>query len=134
MDSQRLDANRGSKMAPQPLDHLRAAGALLRAAAIAVIALQAVSAFAQLPEPTELVDQQHCMFCHTTDAPFLAPSFHQIAERYRDAPNASAMLEEKLRHGGKAHWGDTSMPLPEDRGGPLSAPDARVLVRWVLSQ
>lgn len=112
----------------------RAGTILMRAAAVLAVSLQAASALAQLPEPTELVDQQHCMFCHTPDAPFFAPSFHQIAERYRDKPNASTMLVEKLRHGGKAHWGDMSMPLPEDRGGPLSAEDARTLVQWVLSQ
>jgi cytochrome c551/c552 len=86
------------------------------------------------PEPTALVDQQHCMFCHTSDAPFLAPSFQQIAERYRNDPNAQFALEHKLRLGGKAHWGDMSMPLPAERGGPLSAKDAHILVKWVLSQ
>lgn len=94
----------------------------------------ALPAIAQPQEPTELIDQQHCMFCHTIDAPFLAPSFHQIADRYRDKPHASDMLEQKLRLGGKAHWGDTAMPLPADRGGPLSPKDARTLVEWVLSQ
>jgi cytochrome c551/c552 len=39
-------------------------------------------------EPAALVDQQHCMFCHTADVPFLAPSFHAIAERYRGTPHA----------------------------------------------
>ncbi len=107
---------------------------LFHAAAVCAVSLYAVAAHAQLAEPTELVDQQHCMFCHTSDAPFLAPSFHQIAERYRDKPNASTLLEDKLRHGGKAHWGDMPMPLPGDRGGPLSAQDARTLVQWVLSQ
>lgn len=107
---------------------------LIHAAAVCAVALYAVAAHAQLAEPTELVDQQHCMFCHTSDAPFLAPSFHQIAERYRDKPKAGTMLEEKLRHGGKAHWGDMPMPLPADRGGPLSAQDASTLVQWVLSQ
>lgn len=99
-----------------------------------IVAVWNGGVYAQLPEPTALVDQQHCMFCHTSDAPFLAPSFHQIAERYRDMPNAHVMLEEKLRHGGKTHWGDMAMPLAADRGGPLSAEDARTLVRWVLSQ
>ncbi|MCP3710055.1 cytochrome C [Paraburkholderia sp. CNPSo 3274] len=107
---------------------------LFHAAAVCALALYTIAAHAQLAEPTELVDQQHCMFCHTSDAPFLAPSFHQIAERYRDKPNASTLLEDKLRHGGKAHWGDMAMPLPDDRGGPLSAEDARTLVQWVLSQ
>lgn len=73
-------------------------------AACAVFVLTASAAHAET-EPTALVDQQHCMFCHTRDAPFLAPSFQQIAERYRDAPNAQFMLEHKLRLGGKAHWG-----------------------------
>jgi cytochrome c551/c552 len=92
------------------------------------------TAFAQRNEPTELVDQQHCMFCHTSDAPFLAPSFHQIADRYRNVPNSTAMLEHKLRMGGRAHWGDTAMPLPPERGGPLSAEDAHTLIQWVMSQ
>jgi len=117
-----------------PSFHDRAGQILLQAAVVCGFALHAVAAHAQLPEPTSLVDQQHCMFCHTSDAPFLAPSFHQIAERYRDKPNASTMLEDKLRHGGKAHWGDMAMPLPEERGGPLSAEDAHTLVQWVLSQ
>lgn len=85
-------------------------------------------------EPTALVNQQHCMFCHTRDAPFLGPSFQQIAERYRNVRGAQVMLEHKLRVGGQAHWGDTAMPLPPDRGGPLTRQDARVLIRWVLSQ
>lgn len=85
-------------------------------------------------EPTELVNEQHCMFCHMVDAPFLAPSFQQIAARYRNVPDAGVMLEQKLRVGGKAHRGDMSMPLPADRGGPLSQEDAHTLIQWVLSQ
>jgi cytochrome c551/c552 len=85
-------------------------------------------------EPTALVDQQHCMFCHTRDAPFLAPSFQQIAQRYHHVPDAQVMLETKLRTGGKAHWGDMAMPLPAERGGPITPEDAHTLVQWVLSQ
>jgi cytochrome c len=90
-------------------------------------------AFAQR-EPTELIDRQHCMFCHTVDAPFLAPSFQQIAGRYRKVPDARVMLEHKLRLGGKAHWGDMPMPPSSERGGPLSPEDAHTLIQWVLSQ
>ncbi|BFG75607.1 hypothetical protein PTKU46_36400 [Paraburkholderia terrae] len=90
--------------------------------------------WAQSNEPGELVDQHHCMFCHTSDAPFLAPSFHQIADRYRNVPNATQMLEIKLRKGGRAHWGDTAMPLPPERGGPISAEDAHQLIQWVMTQ
>src|ERR1041384_1597024 len=73
------------------------------------------------PEATELIDQQHCMFCHTIDAPFLAPSFRQIADRYRDKPNARAMLERKLRIGGKAHWGDVDATTRRTRRPSIAA-------------
>ena len=97
--------------APVPMiRQMSAITMFIQAVTVMAAVLHAGAARAQLPEPTALVNQQHCMFCHTTDAPFLAPSFQQIAERYRDKPNASAMLEQKLRHGGKAHWGDMAMP------------------------
>ncbi|AOR73148.1 cytochrome C [Burkholderia stabilis] len=107
-----------------------------RCFAFCLIAATAGTAAAQttVPEPTELVNAQHCMFCHTADMPFLGPSFHQIAARYRGIPNAADELERKLRVGGPAHWGDTPMPSAVDRGGPLSPDDAHQLVQWVLSQ
>lgn len=105
---------------------------MIGAACIFAVALSR-PAFAQ-PEPTDLINRQHCMFCHTVDAPFLAPSFHQIAERYRRKPYAADRLAEKLRVGGKAHWGDTPMPPAADRGGPLSPDEANTLVDWVLRQ
>jgi cytochrome c551/c552 len=110
-----------------------AAQFLTRFLTLAAAALLISAAHAAEPEPTPLVDQQHCMFCHTDNAAFLAPSFQQIAERYRNVPNAAAMLEHKLRMGGRAHWGDMAMPSPAERGGPLSAQDAHTLVQWVLS-
>ncbi|KWO47902.1 cytochrome C [Burkholderia sp. MSMB1459WGS] len=109
---------------------------IMRCAVLCVIAATAGTAAARtaVPEPTELVDAQHCMFCHTPDLTFLGPSFREIAERYRDDPHAAAYLERKLRVGGGAHWGDTPMPSALDRGGPLSVDDAHRLVQWVLSQ
>lgn len=97
-------------------------------------ALCATGAHAQQPEPTGLIEQQHCMFCHTVDKDYLAPSFHKIARRYRGRADAQATLEQKLRLGGRAHWGDMPMPAAEDRGAPLSPGDAHILVQWVLSQ
>lgn len=107
---------------------------LAHAAMTMALAAHAAGAHAQLSGPAALIDQQHCLFCHTNGAPFLAPSFHQIAERYRNTPDAGTMLEQKLRLGGKAHWGDTAMPPSAERSVPLSERDARTLVQWVLSQ
>lgn len=87
------------------------------------------------PEPSRLIDQQRCMFCHTVDTPHRAPSFQQISARYRDVPGAADMLEAKLRKGGEAHWGKVVMPSAAGRGGgPLSKAEAHTLVQWVLSQ
>lgn len=109
---------------------------IMRCIAFCAMAATAGMAAAQtaVPEPAELVDAQHCMFCHTPDMTFLGPSFHEIANRYRNDPNAGEELERKLRVGGRVHWGDTPMPPAIDRGGPLSADDAHRLVQWVLSQ
>ncbi|AOR73140.1 cytochrome C [Burkholderia stabilis] len=101
---------------------------------LALAWLASGTASAQVQEPAALIDQQHCMFCHTSDMPFLAPSFHEIAERYRNTPHAEDILANKLRLGGRAHWGDTAMPLPAERGGSLSSEDAHTLIRWVMSQ
>jgi cytochrome c551/c552 len=86
------------------------------------------------PEPSELVNAQHCMACHMIDKPLLAPSFEQIADRYRHDPLAIPTLADKLRNGGPAHWGDMPMPASVDRGGPLTDAQARVLVDWVLDR
>jgi cytochrome c551/c552 len=80
-----------------------------------------------------LIDEQHCMFCHTTQGANLAPSFPQIVERYRKVPGAGATLAKKLRVQGKAHWGDITMP-DADRVAPLSPEQADMVAQWVLAQ
>jgi cytochrome c len=106
---------------------------LSRGAAVLCVVLTAPAvAFAQFTV-TGLIEQQHCMFCHTTDGADLAPSFSQIAQRYRTSAGASVMLEKKLLVGGKAHWGDITMPAA-DPVPPLSDAEAHTLIQWVLSR
>jgi cytochrome c551/c552 len=99
-----------------------------------LLGLLTIGAAGAATEPTELVNAQHCMACHMIDKPFLAPSFEQIANRYRHDPLAMPMLVDKLRNGGPPHWGDMPMPASVDRGGPLTDAQARVLVHWVLDR
>ena len=77
-----------------------------------------------LPEPAELMNQQHCMFCRTTDAPLLAPSSKRIAARSRNVPDdrAGNTSRQRGRHGTQ---------LPVDRDGQLSPEDARPPIQWV---
>ncbi|KVD89609.1 cytochrome C [Burkholderia sp. ABCPW 14] len=100
----------------------------------AVSMVTADDARAQVREPTELIDPQHCMFCHAPNVRFLAPSLRQIAERYRDMPNAGEMLDQELRRGGRARWGGTPVPTAPERGGPLSSEHAHTLIQRVMSQ
>ncbi|BCQ28954.1 c-type cytochrome (plasmid) [Caballeronia sp. NK8] len=117
----------------RPLRHARARMARMLGLCVYVSVCGRCLAF-NTPEPSRLVDEQRCMFCHTVDTPFRAPSFQQIADRYRDVPGAGDMLERKLRQGGEAHWGKKPMPSAAGRGGgPLSREDAHELVQWVLS-
>jgi cytochrome c len=80
-----------------------------------------------------VIEQQHGKFCHTTEGADLAPSFPQIAQRYRTSAAASAMLENKLLIGGKPRWGDITMP-EADAAPPLSSDDVHALIQWVLSR
>src|SRR3569833_1437813 len=75
-----------------PCTGARVMNAISRRCRLACAAFLLVATAVQAePEPAALVDQHHCMFCHTRDAPFLAPSFEQLAARYRDVPNAQFM-------------------------------------------
>lgn len=86
-----------------------------------------------------------CTVCHRqatpprTDAgaPPLAPSFDDIAARYRGKPGAEARLTRVVLQGegpGERHWKDrlefTSMGANAPR---VSEARARKLVRWILS-
>ncbi|CAE6718018.1 hypothetical protein R75461_07029 [Paraburkholderia nemoris] len=109
------------------VDNLCCSGAFVALALMVGADARAQSAVAGL------IEQQHCMFCHTTEGADLAPSFPRIAQRYRTSPAASAMLEKKLLAGGKPHWGDITMP-EADPVPPLSSDDAHTLIQWVLHQ
>jgi cytochrome c len=85
------------------------------------------------PDARALVDEQHCMFCHTIEAPHLALSFPQIAVLYRKVPGASSVLAQKASLEGAAHWGDITMPV-SDRVEPLSPQDAQTVAQWLLIQ
>ncbi|NPT39902.1 cytochrome C [Paraburkholderia sp. 1N] len=84
-------------------------------------------------EAEALVDQQHCMYCHTAEPPYLAPSFPQIAKHYRRMPGTPSALEQKLSIEGPTHWGDITMPI-SDRVDSLSPEDAHTVARWMLNQ
>lgn len=69
-----------------------------------------------------------------TTAPMTRMPGYLLALAWRAGGTASGPGAAKPKLGGRAHWGDTAMPLPAERGGPLSSEDAHTLIRWVMSQ
>lgn len=70
-----------------------------------------------------------CAACHSVDAPLVGPAFGQVAERYREDPQAIPYLTQKIIAGGSGVWGD--VPMPAHPG--LSTAQARTLAEYVLS-
>ncbi len=77
-----------------------------------------------------LAKQNACMTCHAVDSHVVGPSFKAVAARYKDDPNASAVLYRKIRMGGAGVWGQTPMPpYPQ-----ASDQDLHAIIQWVLAR
>ena len=68
--------------------------------------------------------------CHAIDKRVVGPSFKEIAAKYRSVKEADDKLEKKIRAGGSGVWGQVPMP-PNTT---VSEKEAKILVKWVLSQ
>jgi len=68
-----------------------------------------------------LAKSSGCLNCHATDTKKMAPSFKDIAAKYKGKADAQATLETKLSSG-KGH------PAVK-----ASADDVKSLVKWVLA-
>ncbi len=81
-------------------------------------------------EDRHLGQEHGCMACHGMVRKQVGPGFAQIAERYRNDPEAPARLAGKIRNGSVGTWGRVIMP----RQARITEPEARALALWVLSQ
>lgn len=77
----------------------------------------------------DLAVKKNCLACHYVDKRKYGPSFQQVATKYADQKNATALLAKKIRRGGTGVWGQDVMP-PQPQ---VSAAEARVLAAYVLS-
>lgn len=85
--------------------------------------------------PDALAEKSGCLQCHSVDKMVKGPPFHDIAERYKNDPQARAALIKTVRDGGKGHWteltGGKGMPPHSAR---LSMAEIERLVDWVLTR
>lgn len=76
-----------------------------------------------------LVESSDCLRCHGMDRRYVGPSFRQIAERYREQPDAASYLARKIREGSVGVWGRTVMP----RHPQVNEAQAQGMALWLLS-
>ncbi len=122
-------------MPPRP--RLRSAGPLTgprldwRGAAVVLAGLcLAAGASTSHAEDRHLGSEHGCMACHGMVRKQVGPGFAQIAERYRNDPQAPVRLAGKIRNGSVGTWGRVIMP----RQARITEPESRALALWVLSQ
>lgn len=113
--------------------------------------LLATSAFTAQATPAEndaamlqLATDKGCMACHSIDRkppradglPPIAPSWREVALKYRDDPVAYRKLTDTVMTGAdpKArHWvGKTGAATMPPNAATISAEEARMLVNWLL--
>jgi cytochrome c len=75
-----------------------------------------------------LAAKYKCDACHVAYDPGKGPSWHAIAKKYADDPQAQGELEANVLNGISGVWG----PIPM---APIEVPerDLKPLIEWVLS-
>ena len=93
-----------------------------------------VAGVAEVPQTSSLAGQalvqaSDCLRCHGMDRRYVGPSFRQIADRYREQPDAANYLARKIREGSVGVWGRTVMP----RHPRVTEAQSLDMARWLLS-
>ena len=93
-----------------------------------------VAGVAEVPQTSSLAGQalvqaSDCLRCHGMDRRYAGPSFRQIADRYREQPDAANYLARKIREGSVGVWGRTVMP----RHPQVNEAQSSDMARWLLS-
>lgn len=93
-----------------------------------------VAGAAEAPQTSSLAGQalvqaSDCLRCHGMDRRYVGPSFRQIADRYREQPDAADYLARKIREGSVGVWGRTVMP----RHPQVTEAQSSDMARWLLS-
>ena len=89
----------------------------------------------QAKDAETLAKDTGCFNCHSVDKQGFGPSYHDVAQRYKDQPNARADLIKSVRDGSKGKWADRTggAPMPP-HSARLSAAETAQLVDWILTR
>ena len=78
----------------------------------------------------DLAKAKNCMACHAVANKLVGPAFKDVAAKYSGQKDAEDKLTAKVMKGGTGVWGAVPMPANPQ----VTEPEARTLVKWVLSQ
>jgi len=75
-----------------------------------------------------LLSASDCYSCHADHKTLTAPSYNDIAERYKNDTDAVNNLAAKVIKGSKGVWGETVMPAHPE----LLEEDSKKMIRYIL--
>lgn len=85
-----------------------------------------------IEDPLETARRNNCMACHQANGTYAigAPSFQQIADRYRANPLPPGELESRIIRGSSGYWGNVPMP-PNPQA---NAYNLSIILPWILNR
>ena len=75
-----------------------------------------------------LASKHTCMNCHNPDIKAVGPALRDVAARYKDVPDARAILMVQVMNGGSGKWGTVPMPA---LGAKIPPAERDLLIDWV---
>lgn len=80
--------------------------------------------------PADMAKAKNCLACHSVAAKIVGPAYKDVAAKYTGQKDAEDKLVQKVLKGGSGVWG----PVPMPANTQVTEAEARILVKWVLSQ
>ncbi|MFI4939503.1 MAG: c-type cytochrome [Burkholderiales bacterium] len=78
----------------------------------------------------DLARAKNCLSCHSIAAKIVGPAYRDVSAKYAGQKEAEDKLVQKVLKGGSGVWGVVPMPS----NAQVTETEARMLVRWVLTQ
>ncbi len=76
----------------------------------------------------EIAKKSGCSNCHKIDKKMVGPGWEDVAKKYKDDPEATAKLSDKIVKGGKGVWG----PIPMPANPKLTEQEVKELVTFIM--
>lgn len=80
-------------------------------------------------EVEAIIGNNDCASCHKVDEPSIGPSYVDVAQKYKNDPNAETYLMDKIKNGGSGVWGEVAMSAHPD----MNDSDLRKIANWIQS-